>query len=443
MPLLEDLFYGQRDLANDRLAACAGPARSVGVAPSPVTVNRELPSSSIARPASRSAHTGQGRLLAASGVVIAVPSLVLPGHLARRPGREGRRRPDRRHDRPDHAEGRDRPAAVPARVLGARAAWQPETVIVGKPRPRAGHRRRRSGGRLARAIHQGLLPGYIIVEESSPVLRGRLRESAQLRRAARAAAAAGDPARRVHHGHPGEPDPADRLRADAASARVDDESQQMLRRLLRDFVDVTPLSARRSDPVWQPTRHQRPLPRRAAAGRARAARDLGRARTGGVAVNGFLLDMPRLFEDFVTVALREALDGTYGGRVDGQAAHHFDEAGRVRFEPDIVWQVGGSPVAVIDAKYKAEKPAVTRTPTFTNCSPTAPCSACDRPPGLRSRQRGPCPHEFEQSGVEFICHALGPRISPRCPARRGPVADKSPRPAVLENGNQRPFERQF
>lgn len=29
--------------------------------------------------------------------------------------------------------------------------------------------------------------------------------------------------------------------------------------------------------------------------------------SGGVAVNGFLLDMPRLFEDFVTVALREVL----------------------------------------------------------------------------------------------------------------------------------------
>jgi McrBC 5-methylcytosine restriction system component len=35
---------------------------------------------------------------------------------------------------------------------------------------------------------------------------------------------------------------------------------------------------------------------------------------GAVAVNGFLLDMPKLFEDFVTMALREAVEGAYGGR---------------------------------------------------------------------------------------------------------------------------------
>jgi 5-methylcytosine-specific restriction enzyme subunit McrC len=33
-----------------------------------------------------------------------------------------------------------------------------------------------------RAIRQGLLPGYTVVEESSPFLRGRLRESEQLHR---------------------------------------------------------------------------------------------------------------------------------------------------------------------------------------------------------------------------------------------------------------------
>src|ERR1039457_4770631 len=79
--------------------------------------------------------------------------------------------------------------------------------------------------------------------------------------------------------------------------------------------------------------------------------------SGTVAVNGFLLDMPRLFEDFVTVALREALESAYGGRVDDQDQNHFDEAGQVRLRPDIVWKVRGSAVAVIDAKYKAEKPA--------------------------------------------------------------------------------------
>jgi 5-methylcytosine-specific restriction enzyme subunit McrC len=77
---------------------------------------------------------------------------------------------------------------------------------------------------------------------------------------------------------------------------------------------------------------------------------------GTVAVNGFLIDMPQLFQDFVTVALREVLEGAYGGRLAAEPLHHFDEAGRVRLYPDIVWHIGGAPVAVIDAKYKAEKP---------------------------------------------------------------------------------------
>lgn len=58
--------------------------------------------------------------------------------------------------------------------------------------------------------------------------------------------------------------------------------------------------------------------------------------TGTVAVNGFLIDMPLLFEDFVTIALREALEDAYGGRVDAQVRSHLDTAGRVVLKPDIV-----------------------------------------------------------------------------------------------------------
>ena len=57
------------------------------------------------------------------------------------------------------------------------------------------------------------------------------------------------------------------------------------------------------------------------------------------------------------MALREALVPAYGGRVADQDRNHFDEAGQVRLRPDIVWKIRGSAVAVIDAKYKAEKPA--------------------------------------------------------------------------------------
>ncbi|MER5622610.1 hypothetical protein ABT061_16350 [Streptosporangium sp. NPDC002544] len=79
-------------------------------------------------------------------------------------------------------------------------------------------------------------------------------------------------------------------------------------------------------------------------------------RPGDVTVNGFLFDMARVFEDFVTVALREAL-ADIGGHCALQATHHLDERQAIRMVPDLVWYADdGTPLAVADAKYKAEKP---------------------------------------------------------------------------------------
>jgi len=60
--------------------------------------------------------------------------------------------------------------------------------------------------------------------------------------------------------------------------------------------------------------------------------------------------MRALFEQFVTVAPWGALMADFSGRADDQTA-------QVVLRPDIVWNVGGSAIAIVDAKYKAEKPA--------------------------------------------------------------------------------------
>jgi 5-methylcytosine-specific restriction enzyme subunit McrC len=67
--------------------------------------------------------------------------------------------------------------------------------------------------------------------------------------------------------------------------------------------------------------------------------------------------MNKIFEDFVCVALREALRHR-GGRFELQARGiHLDEAATVRVKPDFVWYGGvGRALAVVDAKYKAERP---------------------------------------------------------------------------------------
>jgi 5-methylcytosine-specific restriction enzyme subunit McrC len=133
-----------------------------------------------------------------------------------------------------------------------------------------------------------------------------------------------------------------------------------------------------------------------------------------VAVNGFLLDMPRLFEDFVTVALREALVPPYGGHVADQDRNYFDEARRVALLPDIVWKIHGSPVAVIDAKYKAEKPA--GYPNADLYQLLAYCTVLGLHNGHLVYAEGnekPVRHVVRHAGIEIFGHAVDLRQEPQ------------------------------
>ena len=349
----------------------------------------------------------QGRSLAGSGVVTAAPSLYSPGAWQIGPaGKVGAARVG-------GIEIHIKPKVPIARLLFLvgyalhAAAWRPETVPVAEAADLIPVVAQALWRQTERAIGQGLLPGYILVEESSQVLRGRLRESEQLRR---------------HHGLPLPLEiqydeftidiPENRILRTAcermlAVPLVDAESQRMLRRLLRDFSDVTPLHRGEQIPGWQATR----LNARYHAA-LRLAELVLRAtsiehESGTVAVNGFLLDMPGLFEDFVTVALREALVSAYGGRVADQDQNHFDEAAQVRLRPDIVWKIRGSAVAVIDAKYKSEKPA--GYPNADLYQLLAYCTILGLRSGHLVYAKGnekPARHIVRRSGIEIFCHAV-------------------------------------
>ena len=128
---------------------------------------------------------------------------------------------------------------------------------------------------------------------------------------------------------------------------------------------------------------------------------------GGVTVTGFLFDMPVLFEEFVTVALREALEARYGGRVAGQDLRFLDLAGRVRMYPDIVWYRRGVAVAVAAAKYKAEQPS--GYPNADLYQMLAYCTALRLPRGHLVHAKGsgePARHVVREAGIEILAHAL-------------------------------------
>ena len=206
-----------------------------------------------------------------------------------------------------------------------------------------------------RALRQGLLQGYRVTEETSLVVRGRVREAEQI-------------LRRFGATLPVEVE-YDEFTTDIAENRL---LRTAVERLLRlpgvphdvrrgllhqraRLADVTVIVRGRPLPAWQPSRLN-----------SRYQHALRLARTvlenasvehapGGLHVDSFLFDMNKLFEDFVTVALREACRGL-GHSARLQDPHHLDEAAAIRMKPDFVlYEPGGAPCAVVDAKYKAEK----------------------------------------------------------------------------------------
>ncbi|GAA1899340.1 McrBC 5-methylcytosine restriction system component [Streptomyces sodiiphilus] len=206
------------------------------------------------------------------------------------------------------------------------------------------------------ALRRGVLQGYLTVEESAPVLRGRLRENEQIRR------------------HFGRTPPleisCDAYTADTAENRVLRAAAEQLLRLpgvpgpvrrrlahqrLR-LADAQPLVRGQELPRWQPSRlnsRYQPALRLAEAVLRGSSPEHRAAASTPLAVDGFLLDMNKLFEDFVTVALREALrEHRLAARL--QDPHHLDTAGLVRMLPDLVVRTGDgrTPLAVVDAKYK-------------------------------------------------------------------------------------------
>ena len=72
---------------------------------------------------------------------------------------------------------------------------------------------------------------------------------------------------------------------------------------------------------------------------------------GEVRASGFLMDMNGVFQEFVTVALREALRVSNDVFLE-KTISSLDEEGRVRLRPDLTWWRGGECVFVGDAKYK-------------------------------------------------------------------------------------------
>lgn len=267
--------------------------------------------------------------------------------------------------------------------------------------------------RLARrALEQGLLKGYVSLDETLAVLRGRVREADQLRR-------------RWGRSIPLEVR-YDEFTVDIAENRVLLAAvEQLLRtprvgvrhraglqRLRLQLADVTVPARGGVRPTWTASRlNARYVPALALAELILAGRSFEQ-RVGDLVVSGFLFNMATTFEDFVTVALREAFQ-PFGGRSRLQYRTHLDEAETVPVRPDFVWLDAGVPRVVVDAKYKAEKPS--GFPQADLYQMLAYCTVLGLPEGHLVYAKGnedARQHTVRNAGLAITTHALDLDVAP-------------------------------
>ena len=161
---------------------------------------------------------------------------------------------------------------------------------------------------------------------------------------------------------------------------------------------------------------------------------------GGVRAHGFLIDMNRVFQDFVTRALREELRlSAHALRSEAAIEPTFlDEADRIRLRPDLSWWEAGTCTFVGDVKYK--RMIDTRVPNADLYQLLAYATAFDLPGGLLIYAQGeaePATHEVRHAGKRLDVAALELAGSPaRLLARVGAMAERV-RALRLEAGRVR------
>lgn len=355
-----------------------------------------------------------GRALAAARIMDAVPDPYTPGHWSLRAGSKVGAVAVAVPGGGEPVTVRITPKVPIARLffllgysLDPRGSWRDGEVEVADHLdllPALAHAVERQ---IDRALRQGLLQGYRATEETALVVRGRIREAEQIRRHFGAAL----PVEVAY----------DEFTTDIAENRILRTAVERLlrlpgvprdvrRRLLHQrarLADVTAIVRGRPMPQWHANRlnsryhHALHL--------ARAVLDGASAEhaPGGLHIDGFLFDMNKLFEDFVTVALREAFRGS-GRTARLQDPHHLDEAAAIRMKPDLVlYEADGTPSAVVDAKYKAEKRG--GYPDADLYQMLAYCTALRLPEGHLVYAKGNAAHAAHQvrhAGVVIHQYAL-------------------------------------
>lgn len=211
--------------------------------------------------------------------------------------------------------------------------------------------------RIEHLLSRGLIQGYVPQEDDLPFVRGRIMLGAQLRRHGELKD------RHVCAYAAFTPDIAEN-QVVAATLRLlpgllapgERVLARRARGLLARFAEVTPISRTEALALLpRITLHRLNQVYGPVLGLCRLAlQHLTLAeRAGPHSFASFLVEMPRLFESFVTARLRAGL-AAQGLRVVAQQRDYLDEARQVGIRPDVLIYpaAGGAPLLVLDAKYR-------------------------------------------------------------------------------------------
>ncbi|MEU7769773.1 restriction endonuclease [Micromonospora taraxaci] len=259
----------------------------------------------------------------------------------------------------------------------------------------------------SQALAPGVLQGYRTVEEALPLVRGRLREADQLR--ARPGLALPVEVRYDDY-NPDVPENQILLSAVRRLRRlpgVPPATRNSLHRIAAALADVTPLTAGAPLPKTAPTRfNNRYQPALRLARLILAGESIEHVH-GSTLAAGFVFDLNTVFEDWLTTALRQAIETRYGETITGQHQMRLDHDRLLPLvRPDITWWNGQRCLAVVDAKYKTPGSTPPRDDIYQML---AYCTTLKLTRGhlvYASAGAEPVSYRLKGSGVRIVVHRL-------------------------------------
>ncbi|MFD6696489.1 McrC family protein [Micromonospora aurantiaca (nom. illeg.)] len=259
----------------------------------------------------------------------------------------------------------------------------------------------------SQALAPGLLQGYRTVEEALPLVRGRLREADQLRARPGLLLPV-----EVRYDDYNTDIPENQLLLSAVRRLhrlpgVPPATRNALHRIAAALADVTPLTAGAPVPETPPNRFNNRYQPALRLARLILAGESIEHSHGSTLAAGFVFDLNTVFENWLTTALRHAVETRYGGTLTGQHQMHLDRDHRLPLvRPDISWWDGPHCLAVVDAKYKSPGNTPPRDDIYQML---AYCTTLNLTRGhlvYASAAAEPVTYQLRGSGVQIVVHRV-------------------------------------